>query len=572
MLWGCGFRRREYSALACASGSSQSVQLSDLSSNQVSFSYAGRPEVLILDSVSLHFRPDRLTFIVGASGSGKSTIGSLLAGFYQRQSGSITIDGVDLSNISTDWLRSNILVVQQNPALSDDTLRNNLSMGCPNSYGASLSQLLRAIQFASLEQILLKLSDGVESHMGLEGASLSVGEVQRVSLARARIRDPPILVLDEPTSSLDCTTRDTIMRNIREWRKGKTTVIVTHDINHIGPDDVVYRIEKGHVKAGMGLDSMGQLSNAAVQSSKEPLIMSPDVYDRRHSRQISCGGIIRRSSLWQWPASRLAGAMSPLTRVSSRSPEMGEWPLRNHWQRSPRIRPARFTSPAIRFNCPVYAHNYEMIDSGAQKDIDEHARMFLSSEGHKISDSCHRWRDTVATPQLSRWTMTPQTLQDARFQQLRKATLASVNADQPMLAQTLQDPRDTRPMSLVAILRSVPGALDLKRRAMLAWGVTCICVHAVALPVFSHLFGLLLGTYSDKSSSDARLRSISIMILAAVDALAQASVIYCLEGASAFWTNKCRSDAIQGILRQSKAWFAQEHHEPSSLCMVLDRF
>ena len=212
----------------------------------MTFSYPSRPHQLALDAISLVFPAGETTFIVGSSGSGKSTLTNLLFGLYGVTSGSLLVDGLPLTNLDIDWLRKNITIVQQQSDLFNESMVKNVAFGYQ---GAVLTNtaMMQSLEFALLHNGIRDLPKGINTQVGYGGDTLSGGQKQRLALARARLRDTPVLVLDEATSALDSLTRTKIMKNIRAWRQERTTVVITHDMSQVLADDFVYVLENGMV-------------------------------------------------------------------------------------------------------------------------------------------------------------------------------------------------------------------------------------------------------------------------------------------------------------------------------------
>lgn len=215
--------------------------------SQVCFSYPVRPNELALNNASLFFAAGETTFVIGKSGSGKSTIGQALCRFYPTKSGSITLDGNPLEALDIDWLRRNITLVEQNSVLFNGTIFRNITYGRPDFDRVTLDEVKEAAEFALLKETVNNMPNMWDTEVGASGTSMSGGQRQRMALARARLRDTPVLILDESTSALDYINRTLIMEAIRVWRKGRTTIIITHDISQIQQDDYVYILEKGKV-------------------------------------------------------------------------------------------------------------------------------------------------------------------------------------------------------------------------------------------------------------------------------------------------------------------------------------
>ncbi|CCJ30022.1 unnamed protein product, partial [Pneumocystis jirovecii] len=202
----------------------------------VSFAYPSRPEKIILKNVSLFFPAGKTTFVVGASGSGKSTLAALLIRIYEINNGSIYIDNKNIELLDINWIRNNVTLVQQ-PVIFNESLKLNITIGKSSPTSVDISEIKNASRMAMLEEIIFELSDGYDTKLGTNGLSLSSGQMQRVAMARARLRDTSILILDESTSSLDYINRSLIYDAVKFWRKNKTTIIITHDISQIEDSD-----------------------------------------------------------------------------------------------------------------------------------------------------------------------------------------------------------------------------------------------------------------------------------------------------------------------------------------------
>jgi ATP-binding cassette, subfamily B (MDR/TAP), member 1 len=204
-----------------------------------------------MKAVDFFFAAGETTFVVGKSGSGKSTIGQILAKFYSIQQGVVTIDDNYIQRIDDKWVRENILLVEQQSILFSGTIQDNIAMGrfdvSKDLTDQEFQLVVQASEFAKIRSAIEELPQKFKTEVGSKGTSLSGGQRQRVALARAWLKNPPILILDESTSALDYTNRTAVIESIREWRKGKTTIVITHDISQILPHDFVYVMKYGAV-------------------------------------------------------------------------------------------------------------------------------------------------------------------------------------------------------------------------------------------------------------------------------------------------------------------------------------
>ena len=187
-----------------------------------------------------------MTFITGKSGSGKSTLANAMLGLY-KFSGNISVNGEDIFNLNDRQLRNNITLVHQQPQLFSDNLLRNIALGSRDTEDVGAAEVQECVAFAGLEDTIAQLPQGLWTPSGRFGNALSGGQKQRVALARARLRNTPILILDEATSALDRRTAERVMANIRSWRRKKTTIIITHDLTQIQPQDYLYVLKDGRV-------------------------------------------------------------------------------------------------------------------------------------------------------------------------------------------------------------------------------------------------------------------------------------------------------------------------------------
>jgi len=206
----------------------------DIKFENVSFSYEG--DKVILNDISFELRAGEMTAFVGPSGAGKTTICSLIPRFYDVTSGAISIDGIDIREMSKRSLRDQIGIVQQDVFLFTGTIRENIAYG---KLGASEEEIREALKKAHLEEFVNNLSDGLETEIGERGLKLSGGQKQRLAIARMFLKNPPILILDEATSALDTETEKIIQESLSELAENRTTLVIAHRLATIKDADRV---------------------------------------------------------------------------------------------------------------------------------------------------------------------------------------------------------------------------------------------------------------------------------------------------------------------------------------------
>ena len=222
--------------------------------DEVSFAYNEQHPVLT--GINLRISPNQIVALVGGTGAGKSTLLSLVPRFYDPTSGVVRLDDRDVREITKKSLRAQIAIVLQDTLLFSTTIRENIAYGRP---GASEAEIREAARRAQAEEFISRLPNGYESAVGERGGHLSVGQRQRIGIARAFLKNAPILLLDEPTSALDPTTEAAIMETIKELMHGRTTLIVTHRLATIHNVDQIVVLEHGRiVEIGRGRDLVAQ--------------------------------------------------------------------------------------------------------------------------------------------------------------------------------------------------------------------------------------------------------------------------------------------------------------------------
>ena len=216
---------------------------SDIRFNNLSFKYESSDEKAI-KNISIDIKGNTMAAFVGHSGAGKSTIINLLPRFYDPQLGSIEIDGQNIKNVSLASLRRNLSMVSQDIILFDDTIKNNIAYAKKN---ASQEEIARACKFAAAEEFIEKLPKGYETLIGENGIRLSGGQKQRISIARAVLKESPIILLDEATSSLDAESEEIVQNAITNLTKNKTTLVIAHRLSTIHNADKIFVLKNGTI-------------------------------------------------------------------------------------------------------------------------------------------------------------------------------------------------------------------------------------------------------------------------------------------------------------------------------------
>ncbi|KAH6623211.1 P-loop containing nucleoside triphosphate hydrolase protein, partial [Chaetomium tenue] len=536
--------------------------------SNVNFAYPSNPTKAVIHSLNLKFAAGQLTFLVGSSGSGKSTLGSLLVRFYEPLTGRIALDGTPITTLDLDWLRRNVTLIQQSSSLFSDTLFQNIALGSSEPENVSHDAVRSACTMALLQSTIAGLPDGLNTTIGPSAHNLSGGQKQRLALARAKIRDPAVLILDEITTGLDPVSRTLIMEAIRVWRKGKTTIIITHEVNHIAGDEYVYVLADGSVAqeglrrdieeddTGLFASFVASADNASsggsVFSDSESEFDS-DLPDDSPVEEAQYAKLLRGALVDNRPMS-----VGLFRRISLRAEPSA---LDPHLHQSvPHTRTKR-------------AKSYKR----GRRSMTHHSDIDPSQSGHASrSSSIHAVTQRGLGVQKSR-TLNARSVQGADSDVKREASLDSLER---FFLERLAKHKDRdkpskgrRLPSLTAILTTVWPTLDMVGKGQLILGLMLCLVISASNPVFSYFFANLVGEFwiTEGEESSVSLWAGLLAVIAVVDASATFFGYFLMEKVAQKWVNTLRAEAIKRILSQPRPWFDKPNHSPARITQCLDR-
>ncbi|WYZ37540.1 hypothetical protein EsH8_II_001046 [Colletotrichum jinshuiense] len=215
----------------------------------VSFSYPARPEVQILDNMSFTIQPGQFCGLVGPSGAGKSTVMAMVQRMYTPGTGTIEIDGMDISKFENTEFRDDIAVVPQDSALFDGSVKFNVGLGARPGQDATDEEIEEACRLANIHETIIALPQGYDSECGPNGSQLSGGQRQRIAIARALVRKPRLLLLDESTSALDAESERALQEGLERAARGITVIAIAHRLHTVRKADIIFVVESGAVAA-----------------------------------------------------------------------------------------------------------------------------------------------------------------------------------------------------------------------------------------------------------------------------------------------------------------------------------
>lgn len=533
---------------------------------KVSFAYPSQPDQPVLHPSTFFFPAGETTFVIGKSGSGKSTLSQLLMRFYLPTSGEILIDRTPMQELDVNWIRNNVTLLEQKSVLFNESMLMNIAFGRQDYEEVTKDDVQESIDLAMLQSTIDGLPLGIDTSLGPGGSFLSGGQRQRVAIARAKLRDTPILILDEPTSALDHTNRVAVMKAIREWRKGKTTIIITHDMSQIMDQDFLYILEQGSivktgyryaVEASPGSEKYFQpKASTAAKAKGYPNGRALDDLDIRPGKSSEGFDTLlppqalrgHRRSRTSWaqghiPITLRSNSLDLTSRRDSdylaRSGESQALPLRDWSQRvsfltdDTHAHPDSKQSTAQRSTQEVEMTRID--DDGAH--IDEN----LPNSNHAAKDLVHR------KSRQTHWRRSKKSKQ--------------------------QPARKDRITPLSRIMGTIIPSLTLKQRLLLFLGLSASLAHASATPIFSYCLSQLFGTFYANSNSAQLTMTWSLAVLGVSfgDGAASFFMHYFLELCGEAWMDSFRKNAFERILDQPKAWFEKDGNGSLRLTSSLDQ-
>ncbi|KAF2501001.1 P-loop containing nucleoside triphosphate hydrolase protein [Lophium mytilinum] len=564
----------------------------DIEFDKVSFVYPTRPSQLAIKDATMFFPAGDTTFVVGRSGSGKSTLGQLLLRFYDPLKGTIRLDGQPLKSIDAHWLRENVTLVEQHSVLFDDSIYNNIAITKSEGGMPDLDAVKDAAQFALLQQTINDLPDGFGTIVGSKGSALSGGQRQRIALARARIRDTAILILDESTSALDYITRSLMLESIRAWRRGRTTIVITHDISQIQAQDYVFVLDNAQVVQEGYRKTMEEVKGSPFHTFLTEPVPSPthslddadplDNLEEQSSWTVSGLGLEGISFPAQCDHRLSNESIDPLDMYLQERTETSLRPISAVFaspltQDTRRLSTAHHTSPYWRLTAnSLSAEPSATVRHGSVHDLEEYT--FFDPDPKVLPKPSPKAIIRSGTP-------VQRVVSSADRMAAREGKLT--HGDSPpdnisrgrsvrhlLRNQQHSRPQAVKPISTLKILSSVWPQLDWLGRLYLVLAFLTACVHAAATPVFSYVFAQLISTFyiSNNRSQKAMIYSLSILGLAIVDGAATYAFHFLFEYSAQIWITSTRIEAMKRLLDQPRQFFDEQGNEVSILAECLDHF
>jgi ATP-binding cassette subfamily B (MDR/TAP) protein 1 len=538
--------------------------------------------------------------VIGRSGSGKSTLGQLLVRFYPPTSGHIRLDNVSLHDLDPRWLREQVTLVEQHSVLFNDSIRSNIALG-KTGPEATLEEVQEAISFAMLQQMITNLPAGLDTLLGMHGNNLSGGQRQRMALARARLRHTPVLILDESTSALDYITRAAIITSVRAWRKGKTTIIITHDISQVSPDDSVYVMDNARVvqhglrrvleadpysafhtfvKAQKDSDA-GEESPPSDETddiiymygdeSWRPApppdagaifresIISPLLSPRRPPGVPTTAGIStpQRLSVNFEPDQRFYSFEEPRP-SSARAPDMFDEKTLGQMLK-PRPSSRAMFRPTTVASRPVSSISYHTTRARPLSGVSYRSNTTTGLNSKPIS---------LASPQIYPY------LNANDEPSFRKTFRAKMERRKRRKSANVESGDTVESLDLSQIIMTVWPVVGWPTRSALIAAVFCDLVHSAATPTFGFVFGKLLSTFYTPGDQrkQAQTYALGILAIAIADGLVTYGYSVLFDISAQTWANALKAEAMKRILNQPREFFDKEENSVARIAESLDQF
>ncbi|EXX52002.1 uncharacterized protein OCT59_000541 [Rhizophagus irregularis] len=478
--------------------------------NQVSFSYPSRPDTLVLRNVNLSIPAGKTTVLVGQSGSGKSTITQLIQRLYEPNDGLITLDGRELRILNVSWLRQQIGIVSQEPILFNDTIFKNIAYGKVDYWNTTMDEVIKACKLACIHDTIESLPNGYETHLSEMGKNLSGGQRQRIAIARALIKDPAILILDEATSALDMTSDLKVQEALENCRQNRTTIVVTHQLKHIGDKDLIYVLHEGKiVESGIKAELLnlnGYYSKLANEHSSNPNRKTHELnsINMKLKRQLTL--------LFHDPQKPPTNVNSSIKRSQSARKS------RSGWRQS-------------------IIEEYTFNNSN---DI-----MVDVIQGTATEAISKRYADKSAIDDI-----------------------ISYYEDNIEILVTDESSSANNNMSIFELIRKT-----MDKKVFYGVGILSAMIDGGISPIFSVVLANLLNTYSIPDRNEllksSRIFALYVLLIAAVSGTSGLLKYFLLERASERWAVRLRHMGFGNVLRQPQSWFDKSENATGKVTTIL---
>lgn len=480
-------------------------------------------------------------------------------------------------------------MIQQSNVLFNDTFFNNVALCSDSPEKAMAEQVRLACDSAMLHTTLAALPKGLDTFVGTGGYSLSGGQKQRLALARARLRDPPVLILDEVTSGLDHVSKTLVMEAIRTWRKGKTTIIITHDLTQIQDEDYVFVMDKSRLvqegfRGALAKQDSGFFSTLLAATDEAPdvddslspipidddMLTSPVATKPARSSRLSglfAKGFPQASSdtkqeLQHRHYSSLLGDGTFRASLIRTQDLWGEPSTSNAAQGSGR--PRRFSWNSEK---PLRVRDHSVTRSEGASSARGSIEIVRTAGQNIQATRTKRSMQTLASPTKS---------ESGTLDNFEKTL--HIEADEEQLASADKNKDKNKESdqhaSFPTIARSVWAHLSPMDRLRLVAGMALCVVVAIAGPVFSYVFAGLLAAFwadTDKRESAGQKWAIILLVVSFVDGLATGFGRYLMEHSGQAWVNALRLEALKRILQQPRTWFDRPENAAGRINECLDR-
>ncbi|KAJ7594062.1 P-loop containing nucleoside triphosphate hydrolase protein [Mycena floridula] len=574
----------------------------ELALHDLTFAYPSRPTVPVLEEVSLYLPARETTFIVGGSGSGKSTIAQLLLRMYAPQSGSIQLDDQDISYLDEQWTREHVAAVSQGCILFDMTVHENVAMGLVGASGrtpadATRAEVVAACTAALMHEFIRDLPDGYDTKLGTGGANLSGGQKQRLAIARAQLRNPSVLILDEATSALDPTSRILVFEAIKRWRKDKTTIVITHDLSQISGTDFVYVLKDGHVaeqgyrndlettkgefsqmmhsQGSTGdclptkdiseqpeLDRVEELLDETLRevsgdNKARPFTFAQDSVLRPKSHAVSnwMFDVVAELTTENRPKPAMVNVTNP-TRISRYVPQEHVTELAEYKRlRRPSSAYGHLARPLSQLSTAptTQSRPYSLQFTPTSPVFPMHEISLANRSPYDPEKAAFNRNAPRATPRRTttrnRWD--PAALTEIKVEKDSEKTLTS------------------QELSFWGLIREIYPTVPYK--PLICFGLLICVLSGVMTPLFSFLLSRLLFEVSIGAENTHIINIFGglVLAIAALDGILLGSKYFLMETFAMNWISRIRTSCFKLILAQDKRWFDKSENSPVRLVQVL---